>query len=205
MKIKVKLSPHIYDEDIKQGLLQYDVCISNIDASIDSEHALCSWEHDRMAIHKAIKSQSLKGFDDINRVVEAIRLAYLLDYPIHKINCRFDYCSKTEVREREKKIVEQFIVHNIITLLGRVYSIAPNEVPNFETVETQSKSSELTEVFLEWKKLVESLIKEKKQNHQKYQDFMTYITNCCQRFDYELCLVVFGSFLILTISYFMMT
>ena len=161
----VKLSPHIYDQDVEQGFLHFDVCISNIRTRVDSKNANCSWGPDKLAIHNAIKLLSSNGFDIINRVVELIRLMYLLNYPVHLIKGS-SYSSEIEKKERRKFAVENHLVPSIVTMLQRVYSIAPSEVPNFKTDETQSELSEPIEVFLEWKKIIEALIEEKNRSNK---------------------------------------
>ena len=181
LKVRVKLSPYIHDIDVRIGFLDHDVCISNIETSVDSQNAVCSWGPDKEAIHAAIKALSSTGFKDINKAVELIRLLYLLGYPVDKILCNSDYCSETEQKRRRRHAIEFHLVRNITIMLERIYSIAPSEVPSFKTVESQLESSaEPAEVFLEWKKLVEFLIEEKKQKLQKHQEFMNYITNCCR-------------------------
>ena len=42
-------------------------------------------ESDKESIHKEILSQSERWFEKINSSVKRIRLDYLLDYPVHKI------------------------------------------------------------------------------------------------------------------------
>ena len=79
LNVKVKLSPHIKDSDVERVYLYNDVCIKNINIAIDSEHAKCSWDPDKQAIHLAIQSESTNGFGTINASVEKIRLDYLLD------------------------------------------------------------------------------------------------------------------------------
>ena len=79
------LCPHISDEYEKEGYLQYDVCISNINDKVDSENAFCSNDSDKQAIHKAILQSSLNGFKTIDKIVETFRSDYALYYQVHKI------------------------------------------------------------------------------------------------------------------------
>ena len=159
------------------GLLQYDVCITNINASIDSENALCSCEADRVAIHAAIKALSLTGFDDINKGVELIRLLYLLGYPVHKIKGGLSNYSEIDKKKRRREAVVTHLVPSITTMLERIYSIAPSEVPSFKTVESQLGSSEPIKVFLEWKKIVWAIIEEKIQNQGIKKEFQSIKTS----------------------------
>ena len=89
LNVNVRLCPHIHDADLYLGDLERDICIANIKKSVDSFNAFCSMDSDKENIHSAILSQSERGFEEINFSVERIRLDYLLDYPVHKIqnNC----------------------------------------------------------------------------------------------------------------------
>ena len=163
LKVKVTLCPTMWDGYVQNGALYEDVCIENINESIDSENAHCSWDSDRNAIHKAIKSLSSNGFDELNKIVEMIRLTYLLEYPVQKITGHEDYedNSESNKEERRRKAVEEYLVPSITTMLRRVHSIADNEIPTFENVKTQSYLTEPIEVFLKWRKLVEFIIANK--------------------------------------------
>ena len=177
----------MWDGYVVSGALDKDVCIKNINKSIDSENAHCSWDSDRNAIHAAIKSLSSNGFDKLNKIVEMIRLAYLLEYPVRKITGHNDipWLSNLESdkEDRRRRAVEEYLVPSITSVFRRVHSIADNEIPSFENVKTQSESTEPIEVFLEWKKLVEFIIANK--TSKQSDDFLTYITNCCRGSDSE--------------------
>ena len=175
----------MWDGYVMRGELDQDVCIKNINKSIDSEKAHCSWDSDRNAIHAAIKSLSSNGFDELNKIVEMIRLAYLLEYPVRKITGYESVRDNSESakEERRRKAVEKYLVPSITTVLRRAHSIADDEIPAFENVKTQSDSTEPIEVFLEWKKLVEFIIANK--TSKQSDDFLTYITNCCRGSDSE--------------------
>ena len=179
LKVKVLLSPHIYDSSVRGGYLNDDTCIANINIPIDSENALCSWEPDRKAIHAAIKSESSKGFDHINSSVEKIRLEYLLNYPVEKIESS---CNEETDEEFEdgRYAIETYLVANITMMMNRVHSIPADEIPKFnDSHETQSGSSDVKDLFREWTEVVEFLINNKKSTKKK-NDFISYFKNCCR-------------------------
>ena len=141
----------------------------NIGISVDSENAVCSWQPDKLAIHKAIKKSLFSnGFVKINQIVEMIRLAYLFEYEVEKItgfhmgyNESNRENSKFNKKQRRREAVENYLVPSITTMLTRVHSIPANEIPTFKQVKSQSESTEPIEIYLEWKKLVECLIPDK--------------------------------------------
>ena len=85
LKVKVTLCPHVSDEYVTWGYLEYDVCINNIKNNVDSENAFCSNESDKQAIHNAILQSSPNGFKTIDKIVETFRSDYALYYQVHKI------------------------------------------------------------------------------------------------------------------------
>ena len=166
LKVKVLLSPHISHWHVENGYLHRDTCIANINTTIDSENALCSWEPDRKAIHAAIKSESSKGFDHINSSVEKIRLEYLLNYPVEKIE-RLSYNKETDIYYEDggRYSIETYLVANITMMMNRVHSIPANKIPNYINLPLwcyhRYWSSDPIAAFHEWKKAVENLIKER--------------------------------------------
>ena len=99
MEVKVILCPHIGDGFVWAGMLDYDVCIANINTRVDSKNAFCSWEPNKVLIHEAIKAESSNGFEDINESVERIRLDCLLNYPVHKIKGGYSHNSEAIKKE----------------------------------------------------------------------------------------------------------
>ena len=177
LKVKVLLSPHIADGAVRYGWLYKDVCISNIDTAIDSERAICSWQPDKESIHAAIKSESPKGFEDINSSVEKIRLDYLLDYPVEKIKRSWN--EETREYDDGRYAIETYIVPSIITVINRIHSIHADEIPNYEEYGTTlSDSSDPKAVFRQWTEVVKFLINNKSPPNKN--DFISYIKNCCQ-------------------------
>ena len=83
--IAVYLRPYISEQDEKTGLVQNDICVSQIETKIDSEAAYCYSDEDREMIDTAIQKSS-DSFSGVNQAVERIRLDYLLHYPIHNIS-----------------------------------------------------------------------------------------------------------------------
>ena len=161
------------------GKLEFDVCLKTIQTCVDSENAVCSWEPDKIAIHRAIKALFSSGFIEINQVVEMIRLTHLLEYKVEMITGlvgtlkeSHEENSEANKKERRRYAVEDHLVPSITTMLGRVHSISANEIPTFENVRAQSESTEPIEVYLEWKKLVEFVIADK---NTESPDFLTSI------------------------------
>ena len=144
LKVEVKFFPYISNLDLEEGNLDKDVFIKKINVRADTINAQCSIASDKEAIHNAIESQMQNGFDEMNRLVEKIRLTYLLEYPVNKI------------LRNQREAIEKYLVPSITTMVRVVHPLAEGEMPNYKTVEAQSKSSNPIEVFLEWKKLVES-------------------------------------------------
>merc|ERR1740124_282734 len=107
LKVPVQLCPFINDDQEKYGHLLDDVCIYNLESTIDSESAYCSYIPDKECIHKEIKASS-GGFKAINNGVEMIRLNYLLDYPIQNTK-RTSYT--TESDEDFFKVFITFILY----------------------------------------------------------------------------------------------
>ena len=69
--------------------------------------------------------------------MEKIRIEYVLDCPVHNKITGFDVCagSNTEDDQKEhrrKAVDENHLVISIMTMISRVYSIAVDDVPNFE-------------------------------------------------------------------------
>ena len=77
------------------GKAREDICVKNSRNAVDSENAFCSWEPDKVSIHKAIQENpSENGFNGINKAVERIRLDYLLKHMVIDLGDRIKEYSK---------------------------------------------------------------------------------------------------------------
>lgn len=148
LNVDVKLCSYV--QDIGQGLVESDVCIATLKNSVDSKKAECGRESDKTNIHTEIlKLQN--GFEEINEIVEKVRLQYLWDYPVKEIRTKW-----------ERKGAVELLASCIILMVNRIYSIGVL-IPDFNVYcyhEKQFVSSpeSIEELFEKWKKNVELLV-----------------------------------------------
>ena len=101
------------------GKAREDICVKNSRNAVDSENAFCSWEPDKVSIHKAIqKNPSQNGFDGIDKAVERIRLKYLLKHKVidleYWIQFYFNFCFNS----RSWKGSTSFLFFQILYILN---------------------------------------------------------------------------------------
>jgi len=146
LKKEVELWPYIHSSNVRNGYLNHDVCIRNINDAVDSESAICGNDDDRRSIVKAILSSSPDGFQTINRSVEEIRLRYLLHYPIDKIDISTTFLQKIKAVE--------LLAWSIKIVIPRVYVCDEESMPRFERYE-----EEPIVVFKFWLEEIQQLLK----------------------------------------------
>lgn len=148
LNVNIKLSSIIHDINVKNGNLGRDDCIPNVDNPVDSKNAVCTEERDKEAIHTAILSQSQNGFEEVNAIIEEIRLQYLLNY------------SAVQRVERNRKEAVELLASKISLIVERVYSFSNSGgLPNINNYLEAKSESQATAAFDEWKKDIENCIK----------------------------------------------
>ena len=172
--VVVVLCPHMSDDDLKFGWLEYDVCIKNIKIKVDSRNAYCSWGPDKDAIHAAIGKD---GFIKVNNVVEGCRLDNLLTYDVDKIEG--NKYSNGGIKGCKRRAVVSHLVPSITLMVDRVHSITADELPKFDDYYhgSDSELSDPIKAFCEWKEEVKNLIAEKESKENGCLKLFT--NNCC--------------------------
>ena len=109
--VPVRLCPHISPDALRDGRVEEDICVAQVEVRVDSNEAHCGFAADETSIRNDITS-SANGFGLVDASVERIRLSYLATYPTDSIK-RWKWIACDKIREAIDILIPHVNLNNL--------------------------------------------------------------------------------------------